>query len=264
MKMMGRYINELAEDGERNRLIVEAIQWLYKSGRDVLIVSDRIEQLCNLMALSRAVGLPDKDMGLYARYREVWAYVKNPKPPRIPKDAPPDYVPMHWATERKKVTQQELDEVIGSKRLIYATYKMFEKGVDLPRLDGGVDCTPHSRATQVHGRILRTGADKKVPIWVTIRDIWSFRAEVQFLRRLDDYTNSNAEVYLWQPDKGVRKEDVDALAMEVRARIPKLKVQQITTRFDGSYTLPILTTLTDSAAQRGTPTARKTRSRQAS
>ena len=231
-KMSGRYIAELSEDAERNRLLSVAIAWLYESGRDVLIVSDRIEQLSNLMALCRARGLPEKDMGLFARYREVWTYQKNPTPARKPK---PGEVPMHYAPERKKVTTAELNAVMDKARMVFATYKMFEKGVDLPRLSAGVDATPHARATQVHGRILRTGEDKKLPIWITVRDIWSYRAEYQFLRRLDDYQNSNAEVYLWRPDKGVSKKQVEALSAEVRRRIAYLKPRKIEANADGSF-----------------------------
>lgn len=262
-KMTGRYINELASNPERNRLLTDIIIWLHGTGRDVLIVSDRIEQLCNLMALCRARGVADEDMGLYARYREVWAYRKNPTPKTIPKDAPEDYVPMHWAADREKVSSAKLKQTMEGARLIFATFKMFEKGVDLPRLSAGVDCTPHSRATQVHGRILRTDVDKKTPIWVTLRDTLSYRAEYQFLQRLNDYVNSNAEVFLWQPDKGVMRQDVGDLRREVTARIQLLRKQTITTRADGSSMLPILHTQRDSVRPPALRTERTTRSRRA-
>jgi superfamily II DNA or RNA helicase len=236
-KLAGRYLTELAANAERNRLLTDAIIWLWKTGRDVLIVSDRIEQLCNLMALCRARAVTEEDMGLYARYREEWVYTKNPTPRRIPKNAGPDYVPMHWTTERKKMRSEDLQDTIDNARLIFATKAMFSKGVDVPRLSAGVDCTPQARVVQVHGRILRTAKDKKLPIWITLRDVYSFRAENQFLSRLKDYVHSNAEVYEFIPDKGVRKQDVQELQREVRQRIAVLKTKRIINTLDGGYTI---------------------------
>lgn len=260
-KVSGRYLTELSEDPCRNLLIYKAIRWLYDSGRDTLIIGDRIEQLCNLMALCSAYGIPDADMGIYARYRNVWVYEKNPKPVRRPHgwEKSTDYTPVRLAYSTIRVKPDELARTMEKAKLVFATYKMFSKGVDLPRLAGGVDATPNSKAIQSHGRILRTSPDKKLPIWITFRDVWSFRAEHQFLQRLTDYVASNAEVYLWDPDKGIKKQDVAALSAEVQERVRFLKGQRIITRQDGSFTVITPTTPNVSAVPQGMRTGARTR-----
>lgn len=265
-KVAGRYLAELSENGARNLLLAEAIEFLWKTDRELLVISDRVEQLCNLMALCRARGIPNEQMGLYARSRVEWRYVLNPTPPRNPPywERGTQFSPVHLAPVQVRTNKRDLEQCINEARIIFATYGMFEKGVDVPRLSGGVDCTPRSKATQVHGRILRTAGGKKVPIWITVRDPMSFRAEYQFLSRLDDYVNSNAEVYLWNPEKGILREDADVLASDVRRRIAELKPQKIITRLDGSYTLATPTTLSVSAALPANRTGRIIRSRRAS
>jgi superfamily II DNA or RNA helicase len=265
-KMTGRYLSELSEDPARNLLICRAAKWLYESGRVVLVVGDRIEQLCNLMALCRAMGMPGEALGLYARFRYEWRFEKNPTPLRNPPgwERGTAFTPVEFAPIAKRNRPQDLQQVFDNASVIFATNQMFKKGVDMPRLSGGIDCTPNSQAVQVHGRILRTDSSKKLPIWVTIRDPWSYRAEHQFAARLEDYVASNAEVYLWNLDKGVRQQDVPSLLVEIRDRIVVLKRQRITTKLDGSYTVVTPDTLSGSARPHGRPTGRITRSRQAS
>ncbi len=259
-KVSGRYITEIAEHASRNLLLIQAILWLWEKGRDVLIVSDRAEQLFNLMSLCRFHGIPDADMGLYTRKKLEWGYEKDPKPPRRPpfweKDT--EYTPVIYTLKTGTMPKAALAETIEKKPLIFATYGMFEKGVDVVRLSAGLDCTPRAKAVQLHGRILRAGKDKEIPIWVTIRDVNSFRAENQFASRLSDYLESNAEVYLWNIEKGVIKQDAPALRAEARERVAELKELKIITRLDGSYTLVTPDTPSVSDKQRVMPTARRT------
>ncbi len=258
-KVSGRYLTELAEHASRNLLLIKAIIWLWEDGRDVLIVSDRAEQLFNLMSLCRYHGIPDADMGLYTRKKLEWGYEKDPKPPRRPpfweKDT--EYTPVVYTLKTGTMPKAALAETIESKPLIFATYGMFEKGVDVVRLSAGLDCTPRAKAVQLHGRILRAGKDKRVPIWVTVRDVNSFRAENQFASRLSDYLESNAEVYLWNIEKGIIKQDAPALRAEARARVEELKREEIITRRDGSYTLVTPNTPTGSDRPHGTRTAKR-------
>lgn len=265
-KLQGRYITELSEDGRRNLLIVQAIKWLYESGRDILAVSDRIEQLCGLMSLCEAEGIPAEEMGLYARSRTVWRYEKNPKPERRPYFLEPgaEFTPVHLTPVSVPTKRQELQDVFENARILFATYAIFKKGVNCPRLSGGIECTPLSDAIQVHGRILRTQPDKLIPIWVTIRDPWSFRAEHQFQNRLKDYVASNAEVYEWKLDQGVRQEDVAELRADVKRHVALLKGQRIITAYDGGYTIPTLHTPSANVPPPVRPIARITRSRPAS
>jgi superfamily II DNA or RNA helicase len=235
----GRILSEISEDTERNVLIAEAVRWLYDSGRDVLVLSDRIEQLEALMVMVGGLGVPENDLGLYCGYRNVLAFEKDPTPPARPHGyvRGTEYTPVRLTYLKKKIAKAQKDKVLQSARVIFATYGMFAKGVDVPRLSGGIDCTPRAKAEQVHGRILRAREGKLVPIWVTIRDVNSYRTEFQFAARIRQYAASSAEVYQWKMEKGVKKKDVQALSREATQNSTRLKKLNVETRPDGSYML---------------------------
>lgn len=255
----GRILTEVAEDAKRNELICRAIIWLYETGRDVLVVSDRIEQLENLSALAVYSGIPRERVGLYTGFRNVYTYEKDPRPARRIAPKGVEYTPVHLVTVRKRVPKTELASTKTRASIIFATYAMFSKGVDEPRLAAGIDCTPRSKAEQVHGRILRVAEDKLSPIWVTIRDINSYRVEYQFANRLREYVKSNAEVFRWNLDKGVKRQNVQELIMTVTDRVSDLSGLRITTQPDGRNTLETPGTQIKPEKQRGTPTGRRTR-----
>lgn len=261
----GRFITEVSEDADRNELLLFAIRWLYYSGRETLVISDRIEQLESLRDMMIAYGYPEEDLGLYTGFRTKWCWVKNPTPDRHPQGwvEGTEYTPIMFAPVRKKIPKKELDRVRAECRVIFATFGMFTKGVDEKRLNGGVDCTPRARAEQVHGRILRVKEDKLIPIWVTVRDINSVRAENQFYGRISEYRASNGEIYKWQPSQGVRFMDVAELRRSVKQNLNVLKHSTIQTSADGRNMLLIPTTLQSRDEPRASPTARRTRSRPA-
>lgn len=258
---VGRILSEVSDDPVRNAMLVEAVQWLYESGRDILVISDRIEQLENLKAMCYFSGMPDEDMGLYCGFRNEWAFVKDPTPKRRPEGflKGSEYSPVKYTTVRKRIPKKQLAVVKTTARVIFATFGMFTKGVDEPRLNGGVDCTPRSRAQQVHGRILRKVAGKFIPIWVTIRDINSFRLDHQFTQRIDEYVDSSAEIYEWKPNKGVRLRDVRELKKQAHRNVKELKAANIITCVDGSYTIVMPPTQTKLESPPERPTGRITR-----
>lgn len=235
----GRILSEVAEDTDRNALIAKAAKWLFDSGRDVLLLSDRIDQLETLYYLCAGEGIPTDDIGVYCGYRTVWKFQKDPKPRRRPEgwSKAVKYTPVVLTPVQKKVPKKEKDRVLESSRVILATYGMFAKGVDVPRLSGGIDCTPRARAEQVHGRILRVKEGKLIPIWVTIRDINSYRIDFQFGQRVQEYARSSAEIYQWKLGKGVRKRDVSDLVKQSRGNVAELKKLKIVTQLDGNNTL---------------------------
>lgn len=260
-KMVGGFINELVDDGERNRLIVKATKWLYESGRDVLVISDRVEHLCSLMALAEASGIPKHSLGLYAKSRTVFAWQHDPRPPRKPVgwEKGTEFTPIKMALVQKTIPKKVLPEVMQRARVIFATYGIMAKGVDIPRLSAGIDATPRSEATQVHGRVLRTAPGKLKPIWVTIADVNSFRSLYQLSNRLGDYDASNAEVFLWEINKGRKPLAVAQYRKELASRISSLRQSQITMSLDGNNTLLIPSTATDSGSLLGRRTAKTNR-----
>lgn len=257
----GRFLSEIAVDARRNRQIAEAIKWLYDSGRDVLVIGARIEQLESLIAVCAMMGVPEEDTGQYTGYRNVWKYAKDPKPKKRPdhweKDC--EYTPVKFQQVQQRIPKGELKEVKDGAAILFATYGMFAKGVDVPRLSAGIDVTPRSTAEQVHGRILRPDEDsgKLTPIWVTIRDKFSFRADFQFTRRLREYQNSNAEVYKWVIGKGVRRQEVEPLIEAITERIERLKEARVEIDEDGNSTLKIPVTVKKSSDSHGNRTAAK-------
>ncbi len=261
----GRILMEVSEDTNRNALIVEAIDWLYREGREVLIIGDRIEQLEALMAMAHYAGIPKAAMGLHTGMRSVWAYAKTATPTEVPYGyvEGTDYTPVGLEVSRKRVPKAVLEGVGKNATLVFATYHTFSKGVDVPRLTAGIDCTPRAKAKQTHGRILRVSEGKLVPIWVTLRDVNSYRLEYQFLQRLVDYVEDSAEVYKWRIGKGVRLADVTELKRQVRQRVAHLKKMEIVTLEDKSCMLQTPSTLTEQKSQHGRPTAKSTPYRKA-
>lgn len=246
-KMASGFISEVAGDGKRNLLIAKAIQWLYESGRDILVISDRVEQLCSLSALCEVLGVPKEDLGIYAKMETVWMYEKDPRPARRPygwvKDT--EYTPVHLVLVQKTLRKDKREFVKENSRVIFATYGIMSKGVDIPRLSGGIDATPRREATQTIGRILRTQQGKQRPIWVTVADKNSFRALFQLKQRVADYVNSNAEVYLWDMEKGRKHLNAAELTDDLTQRVSLLRRSRIVTALDGNNTLLTPTTQTD-------------------
>lgn len=237
---VGRILSEVSNDGDRNNTIVRIIEWLYgEAGRDILVVSDRIEQLENLLAMCAYAGIPEEDMGVYSGFHNVWKFVSDPTPKRKPigYEKGTDFCPVVLSQFRRRTPKKDLDNIKNTKRILFATFGMFTKGVDVPRLSAGVDCTPRSRAQQVHGRILRVEEGKAIPIWVTMRDVNSYRLERQFALRIDEYLASSAEVCEWNIDKGVRSRDAEELKAEAMSRCRKLQKMNIVTDSNGLSTL---------------------------
>lgn len=231
----GRYINEIAEDMNRNRLMARAVAEMYGNGRSILGLSDRIEHLHVMKSLLVRMGVPSGDIGIVTRFHNRWRYAKDPKPSRQPNgwEKGTQFTPVKIDLVSKRVKTADLDEMKTKLPILLATYQMFSKGVDVPRLDTGIDMTPRSKAQQQHGRILRAMKGKKTPIWITIVDVNSYRAMHQFGRRLNEYAKSNVEVYEWQLDKGVRKRQLRELSRDVENRYRELEPQRIITRYDG-------------------------------
>lgn len=239
---IGRFITEVAEDGSRNLLVAEAVAFLYDTGRDILVLSDRIEQLQQLKSLCYYLGIPDAEMGLYAGYTPTYEYAKDPTPKRKPegyvRGAP--YTPVCLQLSSKRNSKRMLEHVKEQAKVIFSTYGMFSKGVDEPRLSGGVDATPRSQAEQVHGRILRVGANKINPIWITIADTSSYRSLHSLCGRITDYVKNNAEMHTWAPNEDSVICEANTIKAEAAEAIKALKSMQIQTNSDGLSTLVTL------------------------
>jgi superfamily II DNA or RNA helicase len=164
-------LNIVSLSSERNKLIVKWIMKMYhKDRKGILVVSDRVEHLQLLMAMCHDAGVQEQEMGLFTR-----SYVdENGK--------------------RKQFTQADNDRVKNESLIIFATYGMMKEGVDIPRLDAGIEATPRSEGKQIIGRIRRPLPGKKRPVWVTIRDVCIPSFVRSCNARLHDYRTSNVQV----------------------------------------------------------------------
>lgn len=175
----------LTRDPARNRLMAKAIKRFYDAGRQALIVGDSVLHLQLLMDMAERLGVPRAAMGQFTGERQEVYFEKD------------DLTGANVRRVRKrKFTKEELDAVKAKSQIIFATYGMMTEGIDIPRLDAGLDVTPRSKATQLIGRIRRPRPGKKRPTWITVRDVRCGISKGLFFKRCKDYAASGAEVII--------------------------------------------------------------------
>jgi superfamily II DNA or RNA helicase len=154
----------------RNRMIADQVKSLHQDGRNVLVLSDRIEHLQTLQTLLNQRGIKD-EIGLF-----VGSYSAGGK--------------------RKQTGQAYLNSVRDDPKysVILATYSMMKEGVNIPRLDAGIDATPRADGIQAIGRIRRPIPNKRMPIWFTIIDQGLPMFEGFGRSRLRDYKKANVKI----------------------------------------------------------------------
>ena len=202
-------LSRLQDRNKRIASLVKNRGW--DRGRQTLVLSNRTAQLVELKRRCVALGVPDKDIGLhmgsYISDRFVLAYKLSqtgPKrkvgvydtrsraqtasrhitdltgsyfePDKLPKTLynrlqAGDPVIWDISREEYKPTEIELDDITNSCQLIFATYEIFAKGVNVPRLDLGIEALPSGNVKQPLGRILRIVAGKQTPEWYAIHDV---------------------------------------------------------------------------------------------
>ncbi len=140
------HINQLSKDKNRNKLIANLVLQAYNNGRHILVIGDRIPQLEEIKERLINLGASEKDVGLYT------GSVTLPN------------------GKRKTLKEKDIKYILKNCRIILATYKKAEKGLNVERLDWGIDITPRGKAIQVTGRIRRLMKGKPLPEWHTIRD----------------------------------------------------------------------------------------------
>lgn len=127
-------IDYMIRDKKRNELIVQVLGDAVRSGRSVVLLSERREHLETMASIFRERN-PEVDYGFHVG----------------------------------GLSQEERDEV-EMKRVMFATYQNVAEAFDCPHLDTAFFCTPCSDPEQPVGRIQREHPDKKPPIVVDFRD----------------------------------------------------------------------------------------------
>jgi len=148
MNRRGMLLSRIASNPKRNLIICGYVKKLYDSGRRVLVLSDRKQQLVDLKTiLVKRFGIPRKEIGFYVRSLPV-------------------------SGKEVSVSDSERRRVASACKVILATYGMFGLGTDIPDLAGLVYATPQSDVRQTKGRIERISEGKKSPIVVDIVDTY--------------------------------------------------------------------------------------------
>lgn len=262
---IGRILTEVAEDGSRNLLIAELAMLLWETGRDTLLLSDRIEQLNDTISLLYYMGVDTEEMGLYAGYTPTYRFAKNPTPARRPaglvrheETGEYEYTPVSLQLISKKTTKKQRDHVRANAKLFFATYGMCAKGFNEPRLTAGIDMTPRGAAEQIHGRILRKRIEGLPPIWVTILDENNYRLVHAFANRVQDYEKSNGLMYLWTEDGELIECHAKTLRKSCFDRVKSLKQMRIEPLGNGRHMLATQESVIRQKLRRAQGTAKTT------
>ncbi len=186
----------LTKDAARNILLVRIIKRFYDQGRVALIVSSSVSHLQVLMAMAVRAGVPAALMGQFTASKVVGSKLVPAVDAEtghhvVNKDGSPR---MQEVSVTRPVAKASLAQVKAEAQMIFATYGMITEGIDIPRLDAGLDATPRADANQLSGRIRRPVPGKKMPMWVTILDTECAMSQRWYNARCRDYLATQAEV----------------------------------------------------------------------
>lgn len=165
----------LTRDPDRNNMIIEDIKLFYTAKRNTFVVSHSVAHLEHLIRLSIEAGIPKESIGLYTATKQVYD---------------PNY---EWkVTGRKKVTKAE-KELAATKQIIFIVENL-TTGLDIPRMDSGIDAVPFWNADQRIGRVRRYLKGKLYPKWITYRDMKCEFSSKMYEARVRDYLGCEAEL----------------------------------------------------------------------
>ena len=137
VRRRGILFSLLSKNSDRNKWIVELTYQLYTTGRQTLVLGERIQQLHAIRdGLHRLHDVPYEELGLYIGSTSV--------------------------KERNRIAEK-----CG---IVLATTGMLALGTDIPTLRGLVFATPLADVEQAIGRICRTCANTKSPIVIDLVD----------------------------------------------------------------------------------------------
>jgi superfamily II DNA or RNA helicase len=167
----GHVINMVTRHDPTNLFIARFTKKAYDKGRHIMLFSDRLEQLQNLMVLTSKIGVPGRDMGLY-----VGSYNTD-------------------EGKKKAMTREEKEES-SQKRIMFATPGALKEGTDFPWFNTLGLCSPWSDVEQMVGRIRREVEEdidmERVVLDVDFSDSPVFSGYAE--RRADWYRSQKAVV----------------------------------------------------------------------
>ena len=150
-------INKVVDCEHRTRWIIEILKDVYEEGRQILVLSDRVEHTEHVFNL-----LPDE--------------IKN-----------------NSCILSRKITAIQRAEWCSSKKILIATYQMCKEGFDVPSLNTLIMATSRPDVDQIVGRIMRVEKTKR-EIKPLIIDIVDPPFRRQFQERLQLYRKRNYQI----------------------------------------------------------------------
>lgn len=180
----GAIVKQLTLDPARNDMLANMVKRFYNANRQVLAIGDHVPHIQEIMERCVSLGIPRSAMGQFTGERHIIQPVlRNGK--------------LRQETVRKvKIKSDEYERIKKDCQIIFATYGVFSEGIDVPRLDAGIELTPRGKATQVIGRVRRPHPNKPDPFWVTIVDTHSFMCVKYFEKRKADYRETGAQLVI--------------------------------------------------------------------
>lgn len=159
-------LSNLGDNPERNARIVSMIVEQVASGRTLIVLSERRNQLLELER--RLLEHPGAECITLARPRKKRR--KDPTPELAP---PSDQATLVVARVMGGTPPDIRDHGFRHANVLLSTYPYAAEGIDIPRLDTLVMASPGINTEQTVGRILRRHPGKKVPLVVDIKDPFS-------------------------------------------------------------------------------------------
>ena len=157
----GVLLSKLAGNEHRTSVIAELTNQLVESGRQTLVVSERIPHLELLREMVIGYGYDDQEVGLYLG----------------------------------RTSTKERQRVATECRCILATTNMLSLGTDIPTLRGLVFATPISQVAQPVGRIRRIKEGLKVPFVVDLLDMAYDETVGWYRNRMQFYMSIGCELH---------------------------------------------------------------------
>ena len=153
-----KMVTDIVSDPARNTIISQAVLKMYQKERNIIVLSDRIQHLHDIVAILLELQVEQKHISFY--------------------------IGSTPASERQEAS---------TRRIIMSTYSMAKEGLDIPTLDTLVLVTPKGDIEQSIGRIQRPCPNKKTPIVIDIVDPWSIFNQLRY-KRGNHYKKMNYNV----------------------------------------------------------------------
>lgn len=196
----GALLNSLVRIRDRNQRIARLVREKYQEGRSIVVLSDRVEQLMQIRNFI-ADTIPLDTVGLFVGkyktdllrahvpyYDQKQQQAKRHFPRLVFRDArQAEIYVKYWALAHPKAffswdeiklkqyehqpTEDEYNWMKSNCRVLLATYGIFGTGMDVPRLDTGIEATPRGDVRQAVGRIGRDKNNLFAPEWHSFVDM---------------------------------------------------------------------------------------------